>query len=448
MNLAQSDEKTINYITDLAELSIAGKVCNVSGPVIKVRGLNAKVGQQIDLWPEKNTLPIAAEAIGLSGDQTLLMALDSVEGIAIGTEATSRGNDILVPVGDELLGRVVDGMGNPLDGGPIPHLPHRCSLKGVSPNPMDRTRINSIMPTGIRILDSILTMGHGQRVGIFAGAGAGKTTLLSMLARHGDFEVCVIGLIGERGREVREFIEDAINNNNRKRTCVVAVTGDKAPLLKIRGALYATAIAEHFRSKGKKVVLLFDSLTRYAMAQREVGLAGGELPATKGYPPSVFVEMARLLERAGNDSHGSITGLYTVLVEGDDLSDPVADSSRALLDGHVVLSRDMGNRGIYPAVDILASKSRLMSQLSTPEHINITRAAISMVAQYQQAEDLIRIGAYKAGSDPGIDNAIKFMPEFLAFINQNEHQKYTVEESNMQLKKIVNMITQKKTNRR
>jgi flagellum-specific ATP synthase len=264
-----------------------------------------------------------------------------------------------------------------------------------------------------------MSIGQGQRMGIFAGAGVGKSTLLSMMARHSSADACVLALIGERGREVREFVEDAITTANRERTAVVAVTGDASPLVRLRGALLATTIAEHLRDTGRNVLLLFDSLTRFAMALREIGLAAGELPASKGYPPSVFVELSRLLERAGNAQSGGITGIYTVLVEGDDLMDPVADASRALLDGHLVLSRDLANRGLFPALDVLASKSRLMNQICHPSHLESARRLVAMLAAYREAEDLIRIGAYQPGSDPAVDIARKLMPSFEQFLCQN-----------------------------
>ncbi|MBN2342371.1 MAG: FliI/YscN family ATPase [Deltaproteobacteria bacterium] len=439
LSLNSHDSQLITHMKELASLKLEGQVSAIVGPVVKVKGLRASVGQHVDLWPPGATRPISAEAIGLDEEQTLCMAYASLEGVSIGCNASLRNADALVPVGDALLGRIVDAHGRPLDDKPLT-LNERQSLRGTPPSPMTRNRIDQILETGVRVLDSMLTLGQGQRVGIYAGAGVGKTTLLSMLTMHGDFDVCVIGLIGERGREVREFVEDAVTDHNRARTCVVAVTGDQAPLTRTRGALYATAIAEYFREKGRRVVLLLDSLTRYAMALREVGLAGGELPATKGYPPSVFVELARLLERAGNSKNGSITGIYTVLVEGDDMSDPVADSTRALLDGHIVLSRDYSNRGIFPAVDVLSSKSRLITQLASPENLDTTRRAGGLLSDYYQAEDLIKIGAYQKGSDSAIDRAILFMPQFLNFISQPQATKATYAEATAQLGELVTKI--------
>jgi flagellum-specific ATP synthase len=298
---------------------------------------------------------------------------------------------------------------------------------------MERKRIVQHFSSGVRSVDAFLSVGMGQRVGIFAGAGVGKSTLLSMISRHASADVCVVALVGERGREVREFVEDAVTAANRDRTVVVAVTGDESPLTRIRGALLATTIAEYFRAKGNTVLFLLDSLTRYAMALREVGLAAGELPASKGYPPSVFVELARILERSGNDQHGSITGIYTVLVEGDDMADPVADATLALLDGHIILSRDLANRGIFPAIDLLRSASRLMSQIAEPAHKSAARTALSMLATYRQVEDLIRIGAYQSGSDRNVDQAIKFLPQLEKMMQQEVHVPSSFEDAKIAL---------------
>jgi flagellum-specific ATP synthase len=402
----------------LAKLSVLGRVTGVTGPVVRAKNVQAVVGQQVDLWPGEGRAAIPAEVIGLEEETVLLMALGQLEGVGPGCEVSVRGGDPHVAVGDELLGRIVDGMGQPLDGLPPPACTQRRSLRGKPPSPMTRSRIVSPFVSGVRSVDSMVTIGQGQRMGIFAGAGVGKSTLLSMMARHTEADACVLALVGERGREVREFVEDAITAANRQRTAVVAVTGDASPLVRLRGALLATTIAEHLRDQGRSVLLLFDSLTRFAMALREVGLAAGELPASKGYPPSVFVELSRLLERAGNAAHGGITGIYTVLVEGDDLSDPVADASRALLDGHIVLSRDLANRGVFPAIDVLASKSRLMNQVVEPAHLEAARRVIAMLAAYREAEDLIRIGAYQPGSDPNVDIARKLLPAYEQLLRQ------------------------------
>jgi flagellum-specific ATP synthase len=407
-------------------LKVQGRVSSVTGPVIRARGVQAVVGEQLDLWTSDAEPPIKAEVVGMADGEVLLMALGSVEGVGGDSYVSAQGRDPLVPVGDAMLGRIIDGLGNPLDGFPLPELSHRASLRGASPKPMSRSRISAPFSTGVRAVDAFISMGVGQRMGIFAGAGVGKSTLLSMTARNALADVCVVALVGERGREVREFVEDAITDENRGRTVVVAVTGDQAPLTRIRGALLATTIAEYFRGKGANVLFLLDSLTRYAMALREVGLAAGELPASKGYPPSVFVELARILERSGNDRNGSITGIYTVLVEGDDLTDPVADATLALLDGHIILSREMANRGVLPAVDLLKSNSRLMTQVTEKRHMHEARRALSILATHRQVEDLIRIGAYQKGSDKAVDQSIQFVPLLEKIIAQelDEHASF------------------------
>ncbi|MCP4676909.1 MAG: FliI/YscN family ATPase [Deltaproteobacteria bacterium] len=427
-------------VRGMAALEVLGRVSGVTGPVVRARGVNAVVGQQVNLWPGGDGDPIDAEVIGLNGDTVLLMALGPLEGVGPGSQVSVCGDDPRVFVGEGLLGRVIDGLGKPLDGRPLPPLQHRRSLRGGSPSPLRRSRITEPFSTGVRVVDAMLTVGRGQRLGIFAGPGIGKSTLMGMMAKNATADICVVALVGERGREVREFVEDAINEKNRSRTIVVASTGDEAPLARIHAGLMATTIAEYFRGEGNQVLLLFDSLTRYAMALREVGLAGGELPASKGYPPSVFVELSRILERAGNDAKGGITGIYTVLVEGDDMTDPVADSTQALLDGHVVLSRDMANRGVLPAVDVLRSTSRLMNQVVPRDYIEITRQAISVIAAHRQAEDLIRIGAYKKGSDPAVDRAVRFMPLFEGFVGQDMEQSSSIEEASHDLKALLGRL--------
>ncbi len=413
------DRKLVERAVKFAALEARGKIFGISGPVVRARGVKAAIGQQFELCSEDGCLFIPAEVIGTEGADVILMALENPRGIGTGCEVSLKERSTTVAVGEELLGRVIDGLGRPIDGGPLFKTSERRLLRGKAPNPMERNRIIEPICTGLKIVDSMLTVGRGQRIGVFAGAGVGKTTLLSMTARFHKEDVCVIGLIGERGREVREFVEDAVTAENRKHTVVVAVTGDEAPLTRVQGALLATTIAEYFRSKGKNVLLMIDSLTRYAMALREVGLAGGELPTSKGYPPSVFMELARLLERAGNDSSGSITGVYSVLVEGDDMADPVADSSRSLLDGHLILSRELANRGLHPAIDVLSSASRLMNQVTEEQHLLAARKVLSTLATYKQVEDLIRIGAYKPGSDPAVDRARAFVPRFEQFMKQS-----------------------------
>ena len=340
-----------------------------------------------------------------------------------------------LPVGYELLGRVLDGAGSPLDNlGPL-NTAHSAALKSRLINPLHRAPITDILDVGIRAINSILTIGRGQRMGLFAGSGLGKSVLLGMMARYTGADVIVVGLIGERGREVKEFIEQILGNEGLARSVVVAAPADTPPLMRLQGAAYATTIAEYFRDQGKHVLLLMDSLTRYAMAQREIALAVGEPPATKGYPPSVFAKLPQLVERAGNSlpGGGSITAFYTVLTEGDDQQDPIADSARAILDGHIVLDRGLADSGHYPAIDIEKSISRVMTNITSPEHQKSARKLKQLVSRYQQSRDLISVGAYTAGSDPVLDEAIRYHTKIEQFLQQGIHERSRITESLGQL---------------
>jgi flagellum-specific ATP synthase len=361
---------------------------------------------------------VLAEVVGFRGDNLVMMALGRTESIAMGSEVLAAGRFDLWP-GPAMLGRVLDGLGQPLDGRPLAKGPRPWPVMGNPPAPLQRQRISEPLPLGVRGLDGLLTCGQGQRLGIFAGAGVGKSTLLGMIARATRADINVIALIGERGREVREFIERDLGEAGLARSVVVAVTGDEPPLVRIKGAYVATAIAEYFRELGHHVLLMMDSVTRFCWAQREVGLASGEPPTRNGYTPSVFAALPRLLERAGCSERGSITGLYTVLVEGDDLNDPAADAARSILDGHVVLSRKLASRGHYPAIDVLASVSRLMPDVTSPEHRAAAQKLREALSDYAEAEDLINLGAYVAGSNPGIDEAIVLQPAIEAFLCQD-----------------------------
>jgi FliI/YscN family ATPase len=362
-----------------------------------------------------------AEVVGFRGDSLQMMALGPTESIAMGSEVVAAGSFVLCP-SDDWLGRVVDGLGRPLDGRPLPQGRAPCPVQGRPPAPLQRQRITEPMPLGVRALDGLLTCGRGKRLGIFAGAGVGKSTLLGMIARAARADVNVIALIGERGREVREFIERDLGAEGLARSVVVVATGDEPPLVRIKGAYVATAIAEYFRDQGSHVLLMMDSVTRFAWAQREVGLASGEPPTRNGYTPSVFAALPRLLERAGCGERGSITGLYTVLVEGDDLADPAADAARSILDGHVVLSRQLAGKGHYPAVDVLASVSRLMSDITTPDHRAAAQKLREALTHYQETEDLINLGAYVAGSNPRVDEAIALHGPITAYLRQHTHE--------------------------
>jgi flagellum-specific ATP synthase len=397
-----------------------GKVTRVVGLAAEVSGLQASVG---DLCVIDATQPVTAEVVGFRDERLVLMPLGDVEGIRPGSTVTTTGRPQTVAVGDVLLGRVVDGFGRPLDGGGAIAATAQRTIHRIPPPVMERRRIDEPLETGLRVLDGLLPIGRGQRVGIFAGSGVGKSVLLGSLASHAAAAVNVVALIGERGREVREFIERDLGAEGLARSVVVVATSNEPALLRRQAAFTATTIAEYFRDEGKPVLFMMDSVTRFAMAQREIGLAVGEPPATRGYPPSVFALLPRLLERAGTTAHdGSITGLYTVLVEADDMNDPIGDTARAILDGHIVLSRDLATANHFPAVDVLASVSRLADTLVTPEQATAAAAVRDCLATYRDARDLITIGAYAAGSDARIDRAVATREAITAFLRQPPHQ--------------------------
>lgn len=409
-----------------------GRVTKVVGLVVESTGPDCSVGEQMLIHgTDSSGQPrlIHAEVVGFSGQRVLLMPIEETEGIRPGLWVEGTCHQSELPLTDELLGRVIDPLGRPLDGGPpiqaVTHLP----LQGPPPNPMRRKRIDEVLSTGVRAVDGLLTLGKGQRVGIFSGSGVGKSTLLGMVARNTSAEVNVITLVGERGRELREFIENDLGTEGLRRSVVVVSTSDQTPLLRLRCAMAGTTVAEYFMRQGKDVLLMMDSVTRFAMAQREVGLSAGEPPSSRGYTPSVFALLPRLMERAGTfEGMGSITGIYTVLVEGDDMNEPISDAVRGILDGHVVLSRKLASKNHFPAIDVLPSLSRLFSALAPPEQKQLATKLRDLMATYQDAEDLIQIGAYTKGSSPAIDQAIQFQPAILAFLRQataeasNHHQ--------------------------
>ena len=368
-----------------------------------------------------------AEVVGFKDNRVLLMPFESVDGIGPGSLVENTGDVLRVKVGPEILGKVVDGLGRPIDGSEIEH-GEAYSVEAPAPDPMTREIIHEVLPLGVKAVDGLITVGKGQRIGIFAGSGVGKSTLLGMFARNTKADINVIALIGERGREVREFIERDLGPEGMKRSVLVVATSDKPALIRNKAAKTATAIAEYFRDQGKDVLLMMDSLTRFSMAQREIGLASGEPPVTRGYPPSVYSEMPKLLERAGMAEKGSITGLYTVLVDGDDFNEPITDTARSILDGHIILSRKLGHKNHYPAIDILQSISRCMSQISTKEHKKMAGRLKNVLATYNEAEDLINIGAYKKGSNKNIDYAISKIDAVNAFLMQQTDEKYSFEE--------------------
>lgn len=405
-----------------------GKVVKIVGLTIESVGPDAKLNDlcRIIIDKKKGT-SVMAEVVGFRDKRILLMPFESVEGLGVGCVVENTGMPLQVKVGPEVLGHTLDGIGNPTD---VEHLElnDEYPVEAAPPDPMDRIIINEVLPLGVKAVDGLLTIGKGQRIGIFAGSGVGKSTLLGMFARNTKADINVIALIGERGREVREFIERDMGEEGMRRSVVIVATSDKPALIRNKAAKTATAIAEYFRDQGKDVLLMMDSLTRFSMAQREIGLAAGEPPVTRGYPPSVYSEMPKLLERAGNSDKGSITGLYTVLVDGDDFNEPITDTARSILDGHVILSRKLGHKNHYPAIDVLQSISRCMGSIATSEHKKIASRMKNVLATYQEAEDLINIGAYKKGSNKEIDFAIQKIDLVNQFLMQDVYEKFTFEE--------------------
>jgi flagellum-specific ATP synthase len=412
-----------------------GRVSQVVGMVIEGIGPAAAVGDVCHISVAGRPQPIPAEVVGFRDEKVLLMPLGEVRGIDPGCRIMPLGEPAQASVGRGLLGRVLDGLGQPMDEkGPVDY-------EGESPlyarplNPVLRKRITQPVDVGVRAVNALLTIGRGQRMAVFSGSGVGKSTLMGMMARHTTADVNVIALIGERGREVREFLEKDLGEEGLKRSVVVVATSDRHPLLRMRGAYLATALAEYFRDQGKDVLFMMDSITRFAMASREVGLAVGEPPTAKGYTPSVFAQLPRLLERAGTTSGlGSITGIYTVLVDADDLMDPIADAIRSIADGHIVLSRDLANQNHYPAIDVLGSISRVMGDIVTPEQIETRNKLVTVLATYRRSEDLINIGAYVVGSNPSIDYAIKKIPEINSFLRQAVAEKVSHADAFSQMK--------------
>lgn len=424
----------INKFKGTDTFEYIGKVKKVIGLTIEVEGIDAFIGElcKIKLLTGRQ---IDAEVVGFTDDGVLLMPLGDITGISTGSLVYPTGNQLTVPVGKNLLGKILDGLGRPLDNSKI-NFEAEYKLDNDPPNPLLRKRIDTILPTGVKAIDGFLTCGRGQRIGIFAGSGVGKSTLLGMIAKYSDADVNVIGLIGERGREVKEFIEKDLGPEGLKKSVIVVATSDQPPLLRLKGAFTATAIAEYFRDQGLNVMLMMDSVTRFAMAQREIGLTIGEPPTTKGYTPSVFAMLPRLLERSGNSDKGSITAFYTVLVDGDDLNEPIADAVRGILDGHIVLSRKLAAMNHFPAIDILLSISRLMPQIAAEMHYKKASEIRDLIAVYKEAEDLISIGAYQKGSNPKIDKSINLIDKINSFLKQKIDEHYNFEEITNQLMSI------------
>ncbi len=399
-----------------------GKVIKMVGLTIEASGPSANLNDICYIMGDDPKDKKIAEVIGFRENRILLMPLDDMTGIGVGCRVENSNSTFKIPVGEELLGKTLDGLGKPMDESEIGSNVF-YPAEAPPPDPLKRKIIDEVLPLGVKAVDSMLTIGKGQRIGIFAGSGVGKSTLLGMFARNTKADINVIALIGERGREVREFIERDLGEEGVKRSVLVVATSDKPALIRKKAAKTATAIAEYFRDQGKDVLLMMDSLTRFSMAQREIGLASGEPPVSRGYPPSVYAEMPKLLERAGNSEHGSITGLYTVLVDGDDFNEPITDTARSILDGHIVLSRKLGHKNHYPAIDILQSISRCMSSIVTGEHKAAAGKLKNVLATYSEAEDLINIGAYKNGSNADIDYAILKIKEVNAFLQQDVNEK-------------------------
>lgn len=408
-------------------VKLLGQVTRVVGLTVEVQGITAPIGEVCEIRVPGEEKPVYAEVVGFKERNSLLMPLGDLKGIYPGCSVLATGQTLNIRVGEHLLGKVLNGLGQPIEGNIDPGAGVPYPVDNEPPNPLQRRRISAVLPTGVRAIDGLLTCGCGQRIGIFAGSGVGKSTMLGMIARHGSADVNVIALIGERGREVLDFIESDLGPEGLKKSVVIAATSEQPALVRLKGAFAATAIAEYFRDQGKDVMLMMDSVTRFAMAQREVGLAVGEPPATRGYTPSVFALLPKLLERAGMGQSGSITAFYTVLVDGDDLNEPIADAVRGILDGHIVLSRKLAAKNHYPSIDILQSVSRVMPDIVKKEHLENAGKIKDLLATYRESEDLINIGAYVKGSNPKVDRAIEKYDRIVEFLKQkpDEYSEYS-----------------------
>lgn len=413
-------DKLIDILEKVPVCQLKGKISQAIGLTLEATGPRLSLGELCYIRTNHGSGQyVPAEVVGFRNNRTLLMPLGELEGIGPGSELVASGTTLRVKVGMELMGRVLNGLGEPIDGkGPL-RTTLTYPVMNQPPGPMSRTRITEVLPVGVKAIDGLISVGKGQRLGILAGSGVGKSTLMGMIARNTEAHLNVIALIGERGREVREFLERDLGEKGLERSVVIVATSDQPALVRIKGAFVATSIAEYFRDQGMDVLLLMDSLTRFALAQREVGLAIGEPPATRGFTPSVFALLPRLLERAGTSSQGTITGLYTVLVEGDDMNEPITDAVRGIVDGHIALSRNMAAMNMYPAIDILNSISRVMIDIVSPVHLQAANRFRSLMATYQDAKDLIDIGAYKKGTNPRIDEALEHIDDMYGFLRQN-----------------------------
>ena len=438
MTMTFNKSKYLNIIEQTKSIREIGKITEIIGLIIEADGPDASIGDLCYIYNKFGDNPVWAEVVGFKENKILLMPLGAMEGIQPGAIVVNTGEAMKINVGNQLLGRILDGLGNPIDTLGEIHCNEKRSTFSEMLNPLKRNRISEPLSLGIKSVDSMITVGKGQRLGIFAGSGVGKSTTIGMIAKNTSADLNVIALIGERGREVKEFIEKILGPEGMKRTVVVAATSEQPSLVKIKAAFVATTIAEYFRDKGKDVLFMLDSVTRIAMAQREVGLAVGEPPATKGYTPSVFTLMPKLMERTGCNDKGTITGLYTVLVEGDDFNEPISDTARSILDGHIVLSRDLAHKNHYPAVDVLQSISRVMPDITTKEQQDYAGTLRNLLAVYKQNEDLINIGAYVKGSNPVCDRAIALMPKINEFLQQTVDDKFDFETTNNLLAELFN----------
>lgn len=426
------------YLDKIDPIRLNGRVTQVIGLIIEAQGPAVNLGELCYIYPKEKGTILKAEVVGFRDERILLMPLGEMKDIGPGCEVVARGQSLTVQVGEVLLGKVLDGLGNCLDGKNNLFWGEEYPVNNSPPNPLTRKRISQPLEVGVRAIDGALTCGKGQRVGIMAGSGVGKSTLLGMIARNTKADINVIALIGERGREVRDFIERDLGEEGLKRSVVVVATSDQPALIRVKGALVATAIAEYFRDQGKDVMLMMDSVTRFAMAQREIGLAIGEPPTTKGYTPSVFAILPKLLERSGTAECGSITALYTVLVEGDDMNEPITDAVRGILDGHIVLSRQLASQNHYPAIDLLNSVSRVMIEIVSNEHQEAANSLRNILATYKEAEDLINIGAYVAGSNPKIDFSLSKIDLVNSFLKQDIYEKLDYEQTKEKLLSLFN----------
>lgn len=430
-------EKYSTALKGNALLKFSGRVSKIIGLMIESIGPAVEIGEVCDIYPIKSSQPLKGEVVGFNNDKVLIMPLGDMIGIGPGSRVVASGHALQVDVSEDLLGRILDGLGNPIDELGKPSVDRKYPANNDPPNPLFRDKIVEPIPLGIRAMDALLTCGRGQRIGIFAGSGVGKSTLLGMIAKYTKADVNVIALVGERGREVREFIENDLGEEGLKRSVVVVATSDKPALVRVKAALIATSIAEYFRDRGKNVILMMDSVTRFSMAQREIGLAIGEPPVTRGYTPSVFAILPRLLERAGNSAVGSITGLYTVLVDGDDFNEPISDAVRGILDGHIILTRKLASLGHYPAIDVLDSASRVMPNIISDDHLMASIRFKEILATYRNSEDLINIGAYAKGTNPHIDLAITKIDKINSFLKQRTNDQADYEDSLVALQNIV-----------